>query len=133
VALDLAAALALPLWDPDAKNARVEPGQHAKWGNGLIGASPEAPEIVVTANGGSDLLYLPKADKALAQRVVEALLTQDYVSGLFIDDALGPLPGTLPLSAANLHGQAVTPHPAIAVNFRSFDTGCGEPVRCAVE
>ena len=38
-----------------------------------------------------------------------------------------------PLSAANLYGQAVTPRPAIAVNFRSFDTGCGEPVRCTVE
>ena len=27
----------------------------------------------------------------------------------------------------------MTPHPAIAVSFRSFDTVCGEPVRCAVE
>ncbi len=27
----------------------------------------------------------------------------------------------------------ITPHPAIAVNFRSFDTVCGEPVRCTVE
>jgi hypothetical protein len=133
VALDLAAALGLPLWDPDAKNARVEPGQHAKWGNGLLGANPEAPDIVVTANGGSDLVYLPHAGKALAQRVVDALLVQDYVSGLFVDDALGPIAGTLPLGAANLHGQAITPHPAMVVNFRSFDTGCGEPVRCAVE
>jgi hypothetical protein len=27
----------------------------------------------------------------------------------------------------------VTPHPAIAISFRSFDTVCGEPVRCTVE
>jgi len=27
----------------------------------------------------------------------------------------------------------VTPLPAIAVSFRSFDTVCGEPVRCTVE
>ena len=33
----------------------------------------------------------------------------------------------------NLDGAAITPLPAIAVNFRSFDTVCGEPVRCAVE
>jgi hypothetical protein len=33
----------------------------------------------------------------------------------------------------NLNGQAVTPRPAIVVNFRSFDTGCGEKLRCAVE
>jgi len=52
---------------------------------------------------------------------------------LFVDDSLGTFPGTLPLSAINLYGAAVTPGPAIAVNFRSFDSGCGEPLRCTVE
>src|SRR6266851_5695817 len=133
LALDLGAALGLPVWDPDAKNARVEAGKHPKWGNGLLGASAEMPDVVVAANGGSDLIYLPGGDKALAERVIAALLAEDYVSGLFVNDELGRFPGTLPLSAANLQGQAVTPHPAIAVNFRSFDSGCGEPVRCTVE
>jgi hypothetical protein len=133
LALDLAAALNLPLWDPDQKNARIEPGSHAKFGNGLIGDNPRAPEVVVAANGGSDLVYLPNGDKALAARIVAALLAEDYVSGLFVDEGLGRFAGTLPLAAANLHGSAVTPLPAIAVNFRSFDSGCGEPVRCAVE
>ena len=32
-----------------------------------------------------------------------------------------------------LEGSAITPHPAIAISFRSFDTICGEPVRCTVE
>ena len=27
----------------------------------------------------------------------------------------------------------MTPHPAIVISFRSFDTVCGEPVRCTVE
>jgi len=57
---------------------------------------------------------------------------QDYVSGLFVDDSLGNLPGTLPLSAINLKGSAITPVPAIVVNFRSFAAGCGDPVMCAV-
>ena len=85
---------------------------------------------MVAANGGSDLLYLPNHDKALARRVVAALLAQDYVSGLFVDDALGRIAGTLPLSAIALVGRAVTPRPAIVVNFRSFATGCAEPVMC---
>jgi hypothetical protein len=38
----------------------------------------------------------------------------------------------LPLSDVALEGASVTPAPAIVVNFRSFDTVCGEPVRCAV-
>jgi len=39
----------------------------------------------------------------------------------------------LPLSAINLKGSARTPRPTIAVNFRSFSTGCAEPLICAAE
>ena len=50
-------------------------------------------------------------------RSIEALLAQDYVSGLFVDDDLGSFPGTLPLSAINLKGTARTPRPAIVDQF----------------
>jgi hypothetical protein len=64
-------------------------------------------------------------------RIVTLLLKQDYVSGIFVDDALEPVAGALPLSAINLTGSANTPRPAIVVNFRSFDTGCGNPLICS--
>jgi hypothetical protein len=133
LAIDIAKALDLPLFDPDNKNAQVDEGTHPKSGNGLIGRDAAEPDIVVAANGGSDLVYLPKRDRAFAARVVEALFAQDYVSGLFVDDDLGPILGTLPLSAINLKGTAKTPTPAIVVNFRSFSTGCEQPVLCTVE
>src|SRR5260370_19116147 len=63
---------------------------------------------------------------------MEALLAQDYVSGLFVADALGRFPGALRLSAINFKGKAVTPQPTVVVNFRSFTTGCDEPTLCAV-
>jgi hypothetical protein len=88
---------------------------------------------VVAVNGGSDLIYLPDGDKAMAKRVIDFLLAQDYVSGIFVDSKLGKIPGTLTLDDIALEGSAVTPHPAIAISFRSFDTVCGEPVRCTVE
>jgi hypothetical protein len=69
----------------------------------------------------------------MAKRIVDFLLTQDYVSGLFVDSKLGKFAGALSLDDIALEGSALTPHPAIAVNFRSFDTVCGEPVRCTVE
>src|SRR6478752_6709792 len=53
-------------------------------------------------------------------------------NGLIVDDALGSIDGTLPLSAINMKGAAVTPHPSIVVNFRSYATGCDKPVMCAV-
>jgi arylsulfatase A-like enzyme len=134
LALDLAAALDLPLWDPDQGNAPVAAGTHPRVSNGLIGPDPTKPMVVVAANGGSDLVYLPKpVSKGLAAKIVKALQAQDYVSGLFVDDGLGKFPGTLPLSAINLKGTALTPMPAIAVNFRSFTTGCAEPLTCTVE
>ncbi len=133
VAIDLAHALGLPLYDPDAKAALVPAGAVPVRSNGLIGSDPAHPVVVVAANGGSDLVYLPTGDKALAAKVVAALSGQDYVSGLFVDDSLGPFPGTLPLSAIALRGSAVTPMPAIAVNFRSFSLGCADPTTCGVE
>ncbi len=133
LAIDLAHGLGLPLFDPDKKAAPVAADAFPSRGNGLIGADPASPDVVVAANGGSDLVYLPKADKALAAKIVHLLSAQDYVSGLFVDDDLGAIPGTLPLSAIALKGTAVTPLPAIVVNFRSFALGCADPTTCGVE
>jgi len=133
LALDLAAALGRPLFDPNDKNAQVLAEHHPTAGNALIGADAAHPELIVAANGGSDLVYIPGIDHALAARVVATLLKQDYVSGLFVDDRFGKIAGTLPLSAIGLHGSAVTPFPAIVVNFRSFATGCAESTNCTVE
>ena len=133
VALDLAKALDLPLFDPNNKNASVADGAHPKAGNGLLGQDPAKPDLVVATNGGSDLIYLPNHDKKLAGRTVKALLEQDYVSGIFVDDKLGRFPGTLEMSQLGLKGNAVTPNPSIVVNFRSYATGCNEPTNCSVE
>jgi arylsulfatase A-like enzyme len=133
LAIDIAKALDLPLFDPNEKNEQVVAGTHPKAGNGLIGRDAAAPDVVVAANGGSDLIYLPNREPARAARVVEALFAQDYVSGIFVDDDLGPILGTLPLSAVNLKGAAKMPTPAMVVNFRSFSTGCEQPVLCTVE
>jgi hypothetical protein len=133
VALDLAKALDLPLFDPSDNNAKVADGAHPKAGNGLLGPDPAKPDLVVATNGGSDLIYLPKMDKKLADRTIKALLDQDYVSGLFVDDKLGRFPGTLPMSQIGLKGKAMTPTPSIVVNFRSYAEGCGEPTNCSVE
>ncbi len=133
VAIDLAKALDLPLFDPNDKNARVADNAHPKAGNGVLGQDPAKPDLVVATNGGSDLIYLPKKDKKLAERTIKALLEQDYVSGLFVDDSLGRFPGTLPMSQIDLKGKAVTPNPSIVINFRSYVAGCNEPTNCSVE
>jgi len=133
LALDLAKALDLLLFDPNDKNARVAEGAHPKAGNGLLGQDPAKPDLVVATNGGSDLIYLPNRDKKLTDRTIKALLEQDYVSGLFVDDRLGRFPGTLPMSQVGLKGKAVTPTPSIVVNFRSYVAGCDEPTNCSVE
>src|SRR5712671_3740059 len=122
VALDLAKALDLPLFDPNDKNAAVGTNAHPKAGNGVLGKDPTKPDLVVATNGGSDLIYIPSNERKLADRTIKALLEQDYVSGLFVDDSLGRFPGTLPMSQLGLKGKAVTPHPQIVVNFRSFSS-----------
>ncbi len=137
VAVDLAHGLNLKLFDPDAKavsgRGPLTPGSFPTRANGLLGDDPAHPQVVVAANGGSDLVYLPRPDRDLAARIVNILAAQDYASGLFVDSRLGSIPGTLPLAAIALEGTAVTPMPAIVVNFRTFSLGCTDPTACGVE
>jgi hypothetical protein len=138
LAIDLATALNLPLFDPAAKApAPVASGTHTLQSSGLIGSDPAHPSVIVASNGGSDLIYLPGDDaKSMVGKVVDALLEQDYVSGIFVNDGLGSIPGTLPMSAINLIGSAATPKPAIVVNFRSFHVtspACPTWLTCVVE
>ena len=132
---DLAKLLNLPATDPDLEFKPIDPAMQvfSSHGHVVLGADPNKPEVVVIASGGSDMIYLPsKSRSALAKRIVAFLTTQDYVSGIFIDDALGKIPGALPMSAINWKGSAITPQPAIFVGFRSFSTDCGrDPVLCA--
>jgi hypothetical protein len=133
VAIDIAHGLGLPMLDPDAKYAPIGEGAHSLRGNALIGGDKSTPKVVVAANGGSDLVYLPDANPDLALKVVDILAAQDYVSGLFVSDDLGAIPGTLPISSIDLKGSAVTPLPSIVVNFRTFTTGCADPLTCGAE
>src|SRR4051812_32453350 len=132
LAIDLAKALSLPIYDPNNKNAPVADNAHPKAGNGVLGKDPTKPDLVIATNGGSDLIYIPGKDRKLADRTIKALLEQDYVSGIFVDDEFGNFPGTLPMSQLGLKGKAVVPHPSIVVNFRSWSSGCDEPTNCSV-
>src|SRR3954469_2203805 len=132
LAIDLAKALDLPLFEPNDKNARVADNAHPKAGNGVLGKDPTKPDLVIATNGGSDLIYIPSKERKFIDRTIRALLEQDYVSGLFVDDELGNFPGTLPMSQLGLKGKAGTPHPSIVVSFRSWSSGCEEPTNCSV-
>ncbi|HXN09604.1 MAG TPA: alkaline phosphatase family protein [Steroidobacteraceae bacterium] len=125
LALDLAALLHEPLFDPDNQYQAVAPGAHPRAGNAVIGGNGGASgvddaDVIVAANGGSDLLYLPHAQGPQVRHVLELLAGLDYVGALFVDDRFGPLPGALPLSSIALQGGARLPVPAIVVSFRSF-------------
>ncbi|HKS64635.1 MAG TPA: alkaline phosphatase family protein [Xanthobacteraceae bacterium] len=135
LAIDLAETLDLPVHEPTPKGPAVDykGGKHPRRGSAILGADPAKPEVVVATNGGNDLIYFPQGNgRDLAPKVVKMLLAQDYTSGVFVNDELGRIPGTLPLSAIGLKGGARTPTPAIVVNFRSETAGCGEPLFCAV-
>lgn len=133
LAIDMAKALRLPLFDMAGLPVDADHGFTSKKG-ALLGKDPNAPDIVVGTNGGSDLIYLPGPDpRAMAARIVAFLTTQDYTGAIFVRDDLGPLPGALATSEIGLAGQARAPAPAILVSFRSFSSGCDDPEVCGVE
>jgi hypothetical protein len=132
LAIDLGQALGLAVSEPNG--LQLDRGLHPKTGNAILGADPKHPDVVIGANGGSDLIWLPTGDaKARARQILDVLVRQDYTGALFVDDALGPMPGALPFSAIGLKGSSRTPLPAIIVSFRSFSTGCGRPELCGAE
>jgi arylsulfatase A-like enzyme len=134
LAIDLAKALNLPLADANGLKVELDDGFHPKRSSSILGADPEHPEVVLAANGGSDLIYLPAGDRAAnARKIVEFLTTQDYTSAIFVNDALGAIPGALPTSAVGLKGTAVTPAPDVVVSFRSWAQDCARPDTCGVE
>jgi len=108
-------------------------------GSSMLGSDPAHPDVVVAANGGSDLIYLPAMNdknpapaKKMAGEIVKFLAGQDYASGIFVNDRLGKFPGALSMSDVGLMGAARTPQPAIYVNFRSFSSGCANEQQCVV-
>ncbi len=135
LAVDLAASLGLPLRNPGASGAALDFANGAKLagGSGMLGGDPDHPDVVVAANGGSDLIYLPgPSAKELAGRIVDFLTGQDYVSGVFVNDTLDRFPGALAMSDIGLMGSARTPVPAIYVNFRTFSACGGADLQCTV-
>src|SRR6185312_10024345 len=108
-------------------------------GSSMLGSDPAHPDVVVAANGGSDLIYLPAMNdknpapaKKMAGEIVKFLAGQDYASGIFVNDRLGKFPGALSMSDVGLMGAARTPQPAMYVNFRSFSSGCENELQCTV-
>jgi len=132
--IDLAKALGQPLFEGNGLPIDWQAGLHPRSDAQMIGPDPQHPRVVIAGNGGSDLIYLFGADpKADAATVLKALLAEDYLGGVFVNDDLGGIPGTLPLSAVGLKGAALTRPPSLIVGFRSFSTGCDRPELCAAE
>jgi arylsulfatase A-like enzyme len=133
LSIDISQALGLPLASASGIPVELQDGFHPKVG-GLIGSDPAHPVVVVAPNGGSDMIYLPGPDpKSLAARIVSLLQGEDYTAGIFLKDSLGPLPGTLPMSAVGLEGHARTPQPDMVVEFRNWADHCAKPDTCQIE
>jgi hypothetical protein len=137
LAIDLSLDLHLDLYDPDRHaESRVpfhrvrltfDAWEHPLNGNGLLATAAGVVKVdgsdarvIVAANGGSDLIYVPNGDAEVVRQIVGAVMTHDYVGGVFVDDKYGEIPGTLPLSAAGLIGATKLPRPAIVVVFKVF-------------
>ena len=96
-------------------------------------ATPKQAKVVVAANGGSDLIYVPDGDRATIAEVATFLLGQDYVDGVFVDGAESAVPGALSLRDINLVGRARLPRPSIVVALKTFSRDPKDPLRTQVD
>ena len=124
------------LFDPHDDNKIVDytSGEYPSRGDAVIAVDPDDPYATVEAYGGYDLIYLPqRISRDEAQRrariILNALFEQDYVGGLFVDEArVGRVPGTL--SVEHLGFRARSGRPAIVVSFSSVSADCDRPMVC---
>ena len=134
LAVDLSKALGLPLHTANGLDVELTEGFHPKGSGTILGDDINHPLVTIGANGGMADLWLAGPDRpALARRVVQALIAEDYTSAIFVDDDLGPIPGTLPTSLIGMKGASLTPAPSIMVGFRSFGGDCAAPTNCVAE
>ncbi len=142
LAVDLALKLHLRLFDAavratsgpsvfaelklDSKLSEHPSGGSALLGDRITRADASDARLIVAANGGSDLLYIPSKDRKTVLETLKTLTELDYVSGVFVDDAYCPCPGALPMSTIGLVGSSHLPRPAIVVNYRVFYTSPGD-------
>jgi hypothetical protein len=106
-----------------------EKSQHPSNGSALLGDSVKRVDgsdarLIVVANGGSDMLYVPNKNLDVVRQTVGILTQLDYVGGIFVDDAFCPgandCPGALPMSAIGMIGNSHVPRPAIVVTYKVF-------------
>ena len=134
----------LPLGGTEKDPAPTPTDGNALIGGGVYDSDGFSAPIIVTANAGSDFIYLlnprpgenapPPSPSELARKIVPLLAQKSYVAGIFVDtDRFGDIPGALSLADINLRGSARTPVPAIAVTFTSFSADPDNPIMSAVE
>jgi arylsulfatase A-like enzyme len=118
-----------------------EKSQHPSTGSALLGEAVKRvdgmdAELIVEANGGSDLIYAPNKNVEVVRETVRVLTQLDYVDGIFVDDKFCPAPsdcpGALPLSAVGLVGHSQVPRPAIVVTYKVFYKTPGDPQSAAM-
>ena len=140
LAVDLAIRQHLRVFDPAKRSVDGsspyqevlvggEKSQHPSGGSALLGddvanLNGTDAKLIVVANGGSDLIYVPSKSAAIVNETIATLTALDYVGGVFVDDDFCPNKvcpgGALPLRDISLYGASKLPRPAIVVALKHF-------------
>ena len=117
LAVDLAVRMHLRLFDPAVRSATGdsayqelaiggEKSQHPSNSSGMLGdrihqIDGSDAKLIVAANAGSDLIYVPDKDVKRIHEIIATLAQLDYVGGIFVDDSFCPHSERLPRRAAH--------------------------------
>jgi hypothetical protein len=75
--------------------------------------------VVISANGGSDYLYVPAKNGKTVENIVRFLQSREEFGAIFVDDNYGNISGTFKMSAVHLENAAGR-NPDIIVSY-NFD------------
>ena len=86
--------------------------------------------VLAAANGGTALFYAHEADRATVARLAAWLARQPWCGAMLTSERVGPVPGTLPASAANIDGPR-SPDLTMSFAWSSAPNDAGFPGRSA--
>ena len=90
----------------------------------------EGGGVLAAPNGGAALFYVHEADPVTVERLATWLSTQPWCGALLASERVGPLPGTLPASIANIEGPR-SPDLTMSFAWNSTPNAAGFPGQTA--
>jgi predicted AlkP superfamily pyrophosphatase or phosphodiesterase len=108
--------------DTDGKVCGKGPGYQYNTRSFVVPSPLPEDAVVVSANGGSDYLYVVNKNAKMVKGIVSFLQSREEFGAIFVGDNYGAVPGTFKMSTVNLEMAGRSPDIIVSYNYNENAT-----------